>query len=148
MRTTGLEADVEMAGSHASHHAPVVVASVQTLMPEQRRSLAGRAITSASLWWMKRITRSQTPISARCATLIRTPFVLGVTATPDRSDKRTLSAYYENVAFEITLLDLIKQGDPSPITVKTVPLEIDLDEVRTVAGTIAPMTSGTLWNPT
>ncbi|MFZ4596338.1 MAG: hypothetical protein ACOYOF_18920, partial [Verrucomicrobiaceae bacterium] len=37
-------------------------------------------------------------------------FVLGVTATPDRSDKRTLSAYYENVAFEITLLDLIKQG--------------------------------------
>jgi superfamily II DNA or RNA helicase len=61
-------------------------------------------------------------------------FVLGVTATPDRSDKRTLSAYYENVAFEITLLDLIKQGYLSPITVKTVPLEIDLDEVRTVAG--------------
>jgi energy-coupling factor transporter ATP-binding protein EcfA2 len=38
MRTTGLEADVEMAGARASHHAPVVVASVQTLMREQRRS--------------------------------------------------------------------------------------------------------------
>jgi hypothetical protein len=36
-------------------------------------------------------------------------FVLGVTATPDRSDKRALSAYYENVAFEITLLDHIRE---------------------------------------
>ena len=37
-RTTGLEADIEMAGSRASLEAPVVVASVQTLLREARRS--------------------------------------------------------------------------------------------------------------
>ena len=41
--------------------------------------------------------------------------VLGVTATPDRSDKRNLGRYFENIACEVTLLDLIQQGWLSPI---------------------------------
>ena len=42
---TGLTAEVEMADSHASFNAPVVVASVQTLM----RSSAARALAARSL---------------------------------------------------------------------------------------------------
>ena len=60
--------------------------------------------------------------------------VLGVTATPDRSDKRNLGRYFENIACEVTLLDLIQQGWLSPIKVKTVPLGMNLDSVRTTAG--------------
>jgi superfamily II DNA or RNA helicase len=60
--------------------------------------------------------------------------VLGVTATSDRGDKRNLGRYFENIACEINLLDLIKQGWLSPIRVKTVPLEMDLSGVRTSRG--------------
>ena len=132
-RTTGLEADVEMAGSHASLHAPVVVASVQTLMREQRRSRWPRDHFGLIVVDEAHHTLADSYLGT-LRYFDQNAFVLGVTATPDRSDKRTLSAYYENVAFEITLLDLIKEGYLSPITVKTVPLEIDLDGVRTVAG--------------
>ena len=52
--------------------------------------------------------------------------VLGVTATPDRGDKKNLGRYFQNIACEVTLLDLIQQGWLSPIRVKTVPLGMDL----------------------
>ncbi|MBX7210178.1 MAG: DEAD/DEAH box helicase [Verrucomicrobiaceae bacterium] len=133
MRTTGLEADVEMASSKASLHAPVVVASVQTLMREQRRSRWPRDHFGLIVVDEAHHTLADSYLGT-LRYFDQNAFVLGVTATPDRSDKRTLSAYYENVAFEITLLDLIKQGYLSPIQVKTVPLRINLDGVRTVAG--------------
>jgi superfamily II DNA or RNA helicase len=60
--------------------------------------------------------------------------VLGVSATPERSDKKNLGRYFENIACEVTLLDLINQGWLSPIKVKTVPLGMDLRSVRTSRG--------------
>ena len=60
--------------------------------------------------------------------------VLGVTATSDRGDKKNLGRYFENIACEISLLDLIQQGWLAPIKVKTVPLAMDLRGVRTTAG--------------
>jgi superfamily II DNA or RNA helicase len=60
--------------------------------------------------------------------------VLGVSATPDRGDKQNLGRYYQNIACEVTLLDLIQQGWLAPIKVKTVPLGMDLGAVRTTAG--------------
>lgn len=133
MRTTGLRAEVEMASSRASLDAPVVVASVQTLMREQRRSRWPRDHFGLVVVDEAHHSAAESYLST-LRHFDRNAFVLGVTATPDRGDKRSLSCYFQNIAFEITLLDLIKQGYLSPITVKTVPLEIDLDEVRTVAG--------------
>mgnify|MGYP000258101563 CR=1 FL=1 len=60
--------------------------------------------------------------------------VLGVTATPDRGDKKNLGVYFENVAYEIGLFDLIGQNYLSPIVTRTVPLGINLSEVRSTAG--------------
>jgi superfamily II DNA or RNA helicase len=60
--------------------------------------------------------------------------VLGVTATPDRGDKRFLSEFFENIACEHTLIDLVREGYLSRIRVKTIPLRIDLGGVHTVAG--------------
>src|SRR5205085_2363501 len=57
-----------------------------------------------------------------------------VTATPDRGDKKNLGRYYQNIAYEVTLLDLIRQNWLVPIRAKTIPLEIDLDAVGTTAG--------------
>jgi superfamily II DNA or RNA helicase len=60
--------------------------------------------------------------------------VLGVTATPDRGDKKNLAAYFEKVAFEISLTELIKDRWICPITVKTIPLSIDIRAVAMRAG--------------
>lgn len=60
--------------------------------------------------------------------------VLGVTATPDRGDKRSLGEFYENVPCEIGLIDLINDGYLCPISIKSIPLKIDLNQVSSIAG--------------
>lgn len=60
--------------------------------------------------------------------------VLGVTATPWRSDRQQLGSYYEKIAIEIGLPRLIREKWLAPITVKSVPLPVDLQSVRTTAG--------------
>ena len=60
--------------------------------------------------------------------------VLGVTATPDRSDMRNLGQYFESLAYEYTLPKAIKEGYLCPIKAQTIPLKIDLVGVGTQAG--------------
>jgi superfamily II DNA or RNA helicase len=74
--------------------------------------------------------------------------VLGVTATPDRGDRQSLGRYYEDIALDISMLDLIKDRWLCPIRIKTVPLQIDISAVgmrggdyseEELAQTIEPM---------
>lgn len=60
--------------------------------------------------------------------------VLGITATPFRSDRRQLGDFYEKISYEIALPALVAQHYLSPITIKSIPCPIDLRKVRTVAG--------------
>jgi len=60
--------------------------------------------------------------------------VLGVTATPDRGDKKNLGKFFEDIAFEYSLKKAIREGYLCNLTAKTVPLRIDLTEVRVTAG--------------
>lgn len=60
--------------------------------------------------------------------------VLGVTATPDRGDKKNLGTIFENIAYEYSIAQAIKDGFLAPIMAKLIPLKIDLTAVRTVAG--------------
>jgi len=132
-KATGLVAEVEMADYRASLDAPVVVASVQTLMREQRRNRWPR-----DHFGLVVVDEAHHALADSYLSTLRhfdeDAFVLGVTATPDRTDKRNLGRYFLNIAYEVTLLDLIKQTWLSPIRVKTVPLSLDLRGVRTTAG--------------
>jgi superfamily II DNA or RNA helicase len=131
--STGIAADVERAGCRASLAAPAVVASVQTLMQDMRRArwprdhfalvVADEAHKAMSDSWQKVLSHFDGPAK-----------ILGVSATPERSDKRHLGRYFQNIAYETTLVDLIKDGWLAPIRVKTVPLGIDLRGVRSTAG--------------
>lgn len=56
--------------------------------------------------------------------------VLGVTATPDRGDKRNLGQFFESLAYEYTLPQAVRDGYLCKIKAKTVPLQIDLDGVK------------------
>ena len=60
--------------------------------------------------------------------------VLGVTATPDRGDKKSLAQYFEGIAYDYPLKQAIIDGYLCPITAKTVPLEIDMNDVKISVG--------------
>lgn len=60
--------------------------------------------------------------------------VLGVTATPDRGDKRSLAKYYEGIAYEYSLKQAVADGYLCNITARTVPLEIDMSDVKISCG--------------
>lgn len=60
--------------------------------------------------------------------------VLGVTATPDRGDKKSLARFYQGIAYEYGLKQAIGEGYLCPITARTVPLEIDMSAVKVSCG--------------
>ena len=73
--------------------------------------------------------------------------VLGVTATPDRGDKKSLGQYFDGIAYEYNLKTAVKEGYLCDITAKTIPLEIDMNackvsmgdfEVSAIAETLEP----------
>lgn len=73
--------------------------------------------------------------------------ILGVTATPDRSDNQKLGKIFESVAYEYSLVKAIKSGYLSKIMVQTVPLEIDLKGLTVSAGDYSASSCGTALDP-
>jgi superfamily II DNA or RNA helicase len=132
-KSTGIHAEIEMGDDRASLDAPVVVASVQTLMREKRRERWPRDHFGLVVVDEAHHTLADSYLNT-LGHFHDHAQVLGVTATPDRGDKKNLGRYYQNIACEVTLLDLINQAWLSPIRVKTVPLEVDLRGVGTSHG--------------
>lgn len=73
--------------------------------------------------------------------------VLGVTATPDRGDMRSLGQYFETLAYEYTLVQAIRDGYLSPIKALTVPLRLDLSSVGVQNGDFKAGDLGTALDP-
>ena len=129
--STGIEADVDKAEQRADHGAPVVVGSVQTLMRAKRRER-----WAAEHFGFIVVDEAHHALANSYQTVLGhfNGKVLGVTATPDRGDKKQLGKYFQNIAFEIGLVDLIKRGYLSRITIKSLPLKIDLNRVAVKHG--------------
>ena len=60
--------------------------------------------------------------------------VLGVTATPDRGDQRSLGAVFDSLAYQYSLPQAIRDGYLCPIKAQTIPLKLDLSGVAVQAG--------------
>ena len=60
--------------------------------------------------------------------------VLGVTATPDRGDKKSLARYFDGIAYEYKFKEAIREGYLCNITARTVPLKIDMNNVKISVG--------------
>lgn len=73
--------------------------------------------------------------------------VLGVTATPDRGDRRDLGEYFDSIAYEYSLPQAIKDGYLCPIEAQTIPLEIDLTGARVTHGDFSAEDVGTALDP-
>lgn len=60
--------------------------------------------------------------------------VLGITATPNRSDGKKLAKFFEVTSYEYKMEEAIKDGWLSSVIMRTGNVNIDLSMVRTVAG--------------
>lgn len=142
-RFAGLGCEIEMAGSMANTtlfgKSPVVVATIQTLISgiERRRmtrfspSDFGLIICDeahhcpSASWKMVLDYFKQNPYLK----------VLGVTATPDRTDEEALGQIFKTVAFDYEILDAINDGWLVPIRQQMVTVQgLDFSGVRTTCG--------------
>lgn len=60
--------------------------------------------------------------------------LLGVTATPDRGDMQNLGDVFESCAYEYGIDKGVRNGYLCPMMAETIPLDIDLTEVKTQNG--------------
>lgn len=139
---TSLEVDIEMAGEHASPHAMIVVASVQTLMRLNRLTgfsdrhfglvICDEAHHSGADGWLRVIRyfhwgatsleedwTQPEKYDPHCK-------VLGVTATPD-DDWGDL---FQHAIKPYSLIEAVEDGWLVPIKAESMPLKIDLKGLR------------------
>lgn len=110
----------------------ITCGSVQTLMRQSRLERFARDYYSTII-----VDEAHHALSTSYKTILdywQGAKVLGVTATPDRGDKRNLGEVFESVAYEYSLRDAIKEHYLSPIVCECVPLKIDLSKVHIKAG--------------
>ena len=132
-RACGLGCAVEQAGQHAADSLyPITVGSVQTLTREKR--LAAFAPDYYDLLVVDEAHHALSDSYRRILDHFASARVVGVTATPDRGDRKTLGAVFEQLAYEYPLPRAIADGYLCPIRAQTLPLNIDLAKVRVTAG--------------
>jgi len=148
-RSTGLVSEREKAAESASLQASVVIASVQTLtkhtrlcgFPDDHFALvvvdeAHRSLAPSYLKILNYFHFGRQSLAADWkAPAVGEPYahkakILGVTATPDRGDKRSLGRFYQRIVFDYGLLPACRAGYlVRPISVQ-IPLRIDLRNVK------------------
>lgn len=73
--------------------------------------------------------------------------VLGVTATPDRGDKKSLGEIFDSRAFEYSMADAIHDGFLVPIKAQMIPLELDINTVKMSQGDFSERNIGNALEP-
>lgn len=132
-RATGLGCAVEKAEqSCLGSWFNVTVGSVQTLMRDKRLNQFSPYHFGAII--VDEAHHCLADSYQRVLNYFEGANVLGVTATPDRSDMRNLGSYFDSLAYEYTLPKAIRDGFLTPIKALTIPLRLDLSGVRISAG--------------
>lgn len=145
-KATGLKCAVEKAEQTALQSwYRITVGSVQTLMREKRLSQFSPDYYDTII-----IDEAHHSISDSYQNVLNyfsNARVLGVTATPDRSDMRNLGQIYDSLAYEYKLPQAIKAGYLSQIVAQTIPLQLDIAHVGMAAGDYKVGELGTALEP-
>ncbi len=145
-KSTGLKCSIEKAEETCKGQwYRVTVGSVQTLMRESRLQKFKSDYFGTII--IDEAHHSVSDSYQRILQHFDGAKVLGVTATPDRSDMKNLGSYFESLAYEYTLPKAIKEGYLSPIKALTIPLQIDITGVSVQAGDFKASEIGTALDP-
>lgn len=110
----------------------IIVGSVQTLCRDSRLALFSKSYFDTII-----IDEAHHALSSSYQAILNyfdTADILGVTATPDRSDMQNLGKVFDSLAYEYTLRDAISSGYLVKIRVQTLPLHIDFTNVKITDG--------------
>lgn len=144
LRRVGCDVGVEMAARSARNRGwmppQVVVASVQTLVASGCRRLE-ELVDKPEDWALTVIDEAHHAIADSYRTIIehmqqnQSHRVLGVTATPDRTDRLAMGTVFEAVAHEYQISEAIDEGYLVPIRQRAIRVEsLDYSKCRTTAG--------------
>lgn len=126
-RATGQRVEIEKAESRSSGTARIVVGSVQSF---NARRLEGFARDRFSLIVVDEVHHAVATSYRRILDWFMDAKVLGVTATPDRSDGAALGQVIEGVAYRMGIEDGIDAGYLVPLRGKVIDVdEIDISDV-------------------
>lgn len=121
--------DIEKAHKKAETWSPLVVASVHTLRNNKR--LRRFDSSHFQLIIADEAHKSVTPGWQRIFDYFASAKILGLTATPDRTDCKSLLQIYEDVPFEMEIRTAINEGWLVPLRQSFVKVEgLDYSEVR------------------
>lgn len=125
----GLKAEKEKANNYASRFAKIVVASVQTMQRVRLQSWPKNHFTLII------VDEAHRSLAESYQNILNhfTGRVIGVTATADRGDKKALGDFYQRVAYDYSLLKAVRDGWLVRPIVKTMPVQIDLNGVKSKA---------------
>lgn len=130
---TGIESALEKAKDSAVDSIlPITVGSVQTLQSEKRLERFSPEHYTTII-----IDEAHHSLSASYRNVIdyfSGAKLLGVTATPDRGDKKDLGQVFESIAYEYDIRSAIRDGYLCPIRAQTIPLNLDISRVGISAG--------------
>ena len=126
----GVDYGVEKAEmtAHDTDH-PMVLASVQSLCKPQR--LARFAPDFFDLIITDEVHRGASDSYVRIYDHFKKARLIGLTATPFRSDDKSLGDVYDEVCFDFGLEEGVDNGWLVPIHSETIPLKIDMSNVDT-----------------
>lgn len=132
----GCPAEIEKAGSRygdVGEDMPLCIASVQTL---QGGRLDGFPLESFKVLVVDEAHHAVAGSYRKIIERHRASggFLLGVTATADRADKRGLSEVFDSIAYEYPMARAVADGYLVPITAKCIPVRIDLSGVKVSHG--------------
>lgn len=131
-KMTGLVASVERAASHADPSSLLVVASVQTLGRDER--LNEYRPDHFALIIIDEAHHCTAAGYKKIVGYFTGAKVLGVTATPDRSDKKEITEVFQAQAFEYTMIEAVRDGYLVNPIAEMCPVGIDLSSARVSHG--------------
>src|SRR6266436_5548964 len=131
-RLFGMAAAIEKAGDKASMMSDIVIGSAQTLARENR--LQRFPPNHFSYIFVDEAHRGSDR-NKKITDYFQQAKIIGQTATAFRAKLADLSAYYDSVAFELGVFDLIDEGYNTPIKVLTLPVNVDLRQVHQTMST-------------
>jgi superfamily II DNA or RNA helicase len=112
----------------------VTIASVQTLAQPHRLAQLPRDF---GIVVVDEAHHAPAETYQRILAALDAPFVLGVTATADRLDGRGLNSTFDEIVFDLSLLDLMAGGYLSEVRAKRVTYAADYSRLKVTAGDIS-----------
>lgn len=130
-RLTGIHSALEKAEHHADSNMPVVVGSIQTFAKESRLQSFNPDYFHTIV-----VDEAHHCLSESYQKVLNyfNANVVGVTATPDRGDKKDLATFFDSTAYEFSLYQAIKNGYLVPVKALMMPLRISLNGVKVSCG--------------